>query len=198
MTDRSTSYLGLPLRHPVVASAGPLSHDLDGIRRIEDGDRRSDCAVLAVRGADSLGERGSRSVDRRGRREHGRGRLVLSAGRRLRGRPARVPRSAAPGASGAGCAGRSDARISQRHILVTGRFAASESLATRVSPRSLISPGVDVADAIRSLAALRVSVEMITGDNEPVPRHLAAWVDCRPARPAHCRRWAHPADRALR
>ncbi|MCC7240476.1 MAG: dihydroorotate dehydrogenase-like protein [Acidobacteria bacterium] len=37
MPDLSTSYLGLPLRHPVVASAGPLSHDLDGIRRLEDG-----------------------------------------------------------------------------------------------------------------------------------------------------------------
>lgn len=36
MADLSTSYLGLPLRHPVVASAGPLSHDLDGIRRLED------------------------------------------------------------------------------------------------------------------------------------------------------------------
>lgn len=37
MPDLSTTYLGLPLRHPVVASAGPLSHDLDGIRRLEDG-----------------------------------------------------------------------------------------------------------------------------------------------------------------
>jgi magnesium-transporting ATPase (P-type) len=58
---------------------------------------------------------------------------------------------------------------------------------------------VDVADAIRSLAALGVSVKMITGDNEPVTQHLAAWVDCRPARPAHCRRWAPPSpDRAVR
>jgi dihydroorotate dehydrogenase (fumarate) len=37
MADLTTSYLGLPLAHPVVASAGPLSHDLDGIRRLEDG-----------------------------------------------------------------------------------------------------------------------------------------------------------------
>jgi dihydroorotate dehydrogenase (fumarate) len=37
MADLSTSYLGLSLAHPVVASAGPLSHDLDGIRRLEDG-----------------------------------------------------------------------------------------------------------------------------------------------------------------
>ena len=37
MPDLRTTYLGLPLAHPVVASAGPLSHDLDGIRRLEDG-----------------------------------------------------------------------------------------------------------------------------------------------------------------
>jgi dihydroorotate dehydrogenase (fumarate) len=36
MADLSTQYLGLPLSHPVVASAGPLSRDLDGIRRLED------------------------------------------------------------------------------------------------------------------------------------------------------------------
>ena len=32
----STSYLGMPLEHPVVASASPLSETLDGIRRLED------------------------------------------------------------------------------------------------------------------------------------------------------------------
>src|SRR5512134_3390500 len=37
MPDLRTTYLGLSLSHPVVASAGPLSHDLDGIRRLEDG-----------------------------------------------------------------------------------------------------------------------------------------------------------------
>jgi dihydroorotate dehydrogenase (fumarate) len=31
-----TTYLGLRLAHPVVASAGPLTHDLDGFRRLED------------------------------------------------------------------------------------------------------------------------------------------------------------------
>jgi len=34
--DLSTNYLGLALKHPVVASASPLSSDLDGIRRLED------------------------------------------------------------------------------------------------------------------------------------------------------------------
>ena len=37
MPDLRTTYLGLPLVHPIVASASPLSHDLDGIRRLEDG-----------------------------------------------------------------------------------------------------------------------------------------------------------------
>jgi dihydroorotate dehydrogenase (fumarate) len=36
MADLATTYLGLGLKHPVVASAGPLSRTLDGIRRLED------------------------------------------------------------------------------------------------------------------------------------------------------------------
>jgi dihydroorotate dehydrogenase (fumarate) len=35
--DLTTHYMGLRLRHPVVASASPLSGTLDGIRRLEDG-----------------------------------------------------------------------------------------------------------------------------------------------------------------
>ncbi len=35
--DLTTSYMSLDLRHPVVASASPLSHSLDGIKRLEDG-----------------------------------------------------------------------------------------------------------------------------------------------------------------
>jgi dihydroorotate dehydrogenase (fumarate) len=35
--DLTTTYLGLDLKHPVVASAGPLSGTFDGIRRLEDG-----------------------------------------------------------------------------------------------------------------------------------------------------------------
>ena len=31
-----TDYLGLKLEHPIVASASPLSRELDGIRRLED------------------------------------------------------------------------------------------------------------------------------------------------------------------
>ncbi len=33
----ATTYLGLPLRNPLVASAGPLSQTVDGIRRLADG-----------------------------------------------------------------------------------------------------------------------------------------------------------------
>jgi len=36
MTDLSTRYLGLKLHSPLVASASPLSRDIDGIRRLED------------------------------------------------------------------------------------------------------------------------------------------------------------------
>ena len=34
--DLSTEYLGLALPHPLVAGAGPLADDLDGVRRLED------------------------------------------------------------------------------------------------------------------------------------------------------------------
>lgn len=37
MADLSTTYLGLALPHPIVASAGPIAHTLDGVRRLEDG-----------------------------------------------------------------------------------------------------------------------------------------------------------------
>lgn len=33
----NTSYMGLSLKHPIVASAGPISQSLDGIRQLEDG-----------------------------------------------------------------------------------------------------------------------------------------------------------------
>jgi dihydroorotate dehydrogenase (fumarate) len=35
--DLRTTYVGLALEHPLVASAGPLSENLDGVRRLEDG-----------------------------------------------------------------------------------------------------------------------------------------------------------------
>ena len=36
MSDLTTSYLGLTLRNPVVASAGPLSQTVDGVRELAD------------------------------------------------------------------------------------------------------------------------------------------------------------------
>lgn len=36
MIDLSTNYLGIKLRTPLVASASPLSHELDSVRRLED------------------------------------------------------------------------------------------------------------------------------------------------------------------
>lgn len=35
--DLSTTYLGLKLAHPIVASSSPISYTLDGVRRLEDG-----------------------------------------------------------------------------------------------------------------------------------------------------------------
>lgn len=37
MVDLRTTYMGLELAHPVIASASPLSKDVDGIKRLEDG-----------------------------------------------------------------------------------------------------------------------------------------------------------------
>lgn len=34
--DLTTTYMGMKLKHPIVASASPLSRNLDGIRRLED------------------------------------------------------------------------------------------------------------------------------------------------------------------
>lgn len=36
MIDLSTTYLGLPLKNPIVASASPLSKSVDGVRRMEE------------------------------------------------------------------------------------------------------------------------------------------------------------------
>lgn len=72
MPDLRTTYLGLPLAHPIVASAGPIAHSIDGVRRLEDGgaaaivlpslfeeqiQRENEAmARLIAEGADSTGE----------------------------------------------------------------------------------------------------------------------------------------------
>ena len=38
--DITTEYLGLKLKNPIVASSSPLSHSIDGIKRLEE-DRKS-------------------------------------------------------------------------------------------------------------------------------------------------------------
>jgi dihydroorotate dehydrogenase (fumarate) len=35
--DLTTKYLGLKLKHPLVASSSPITHDADGVRKLEDG-----------------------------------------------------------------------------------------------------------------------------------------------------------------
>jgi hypothetical protein len=45
MIDLSTTYLGLQLRTPLVASASPLSQEIDGIRRLEDAVRPPWCCT---------------------------------------------------------------------------------------------------------------------------------------------------------
>ena len=37
MVDLGTTYMGMKLAHPVIASASPLSKDTDGVKRLEDG-----------------------------------------------------------------------------------------------------------------------------------------------------------------
>ena len=70
--DLTTDYLGLVLRNPLVASASPLSHTLEGVRRLVDGGvgavvlhslfeeeiehEAVRCAALASAGADSFAE----------------------------------------------------------------------------------------------------------------------------------------------
>ncbi|MDA8274870.1 MAG: dihydroorotate dehydrogenase-like protein [Actinomycetota bacterium] len=72
MTDLTTGYLGFALRNPLVASASPLSHTVDGVRRLVDGgvaavvlhslfeeeleDEAARHASLAEAGADSFAE----------------------------------------------------------------------------------------------------------------------------------------------
>jgi hypothetical protein len=58
MIDLSTNYLGLQLRTPLVASASPLSRELDGIRRLEDAGASAlrYRVVFVVRGAVAAGK----------------------------------------------------------------------------------------------------------------------------------------------
>ena len=50
--DLSTTYLGLKLKNPLVASASPMCEDVGNIRRMEDAGAVGGGAALAVRRAD--------------------------------------------------------------------------------------------------------------------------------------------------
>ncbi len=56
MVDLNTSYMGLRLKNPVVPSSSPLSHTVDGIRRLEDYGAAAVVMYSTVRGADQSGE----------------------------------------------------------------------------------------------------------------------------------------------
>ena len=97
--DLSTSYLGLELRNPLVASASPLSNSVDGVRRL------ADAGVGAVVLYSLFEEQVRREAEedaRLARGRHGdllRGTVLLPGGkprRRRRRRPSRTnpPRGA--------------------------------------------------------------------------------------------------------
>ena len=93
MTDLDTSYLGLDLRSPIVASAGPLTGDPDTAARLEDAGRRRHRAALAVRGGDP--PRGGRAQPRPGSRRRAlrRGARLLPDRSRVRDRRRPLPRT---------------------------------------------------------------------------------------------------------
>ena len=59
MIDLSTTYLGLKLRTPLVASASPLSQDLHGIRHLEAAGASAVVLYSAVRRAIAPGRNGA-------------------------------------------------------------------------------------------------------------------------------------------
>ena len=52
MVDLTTTYLGLKLKNPLVASASPLSKNVDAVKRLEDCKRVCRGDVLSLRGTD--------------------------------------------------------------------------------------------------------------------------------------------------
>ena len=52
MTDLSTTYLGLNLKNPLVASASPLSKKIDRARKLGRSRYLGNCDVFALRRAD--------------------------------------------------------------------------------------------------------------------------------------------------
>ncbi len=97
LMDLATSYMGLELRNPLVASASPLSWTVDGVRRLADaGDRRRG-PLLAVRGASAPGGGRERAARRGRHRELRRVALVLPGGDRGGAGSASLPERARTG-----------------------------------------------------------------------------------------------------
>ena len=86
--DLSTSYMGLTLRNPLVASASPLSQTVDGVRRLADAGVGA--VVLYSLFEEQLRREAARerAARRRRHRELRRVALLLPGRRRGRGRPA--------------------------------------------------------------------------------------------------------------
>ncbi len=97
--DLTTTYLGLALKNPIVASASPLCDSLDKIRLLEDHSDRGGRVALAVRGATRSGRRNPRRRPVSGRRELRRIARLLSRPRDLQPWARRLPRSDSQSAS---------------------------------------------------------------------------------------------------
>ena len=81
--DLSTTYMGLPLRNPLVASASPLSQTVDGVKRLADAGIAA--VVLYSLFEEQLRrESGAERTARRRRRRELRGVALLLPGRRRR------------------------------------------------------------------------------------------------------------------
>ena len=109
--DLATTYLGLPLAHPLITGASPLVDDLDLVRRLED----AGAAAITMHSLfeEQLAVDAGRHLARDSKvtPTPRRGRVVLSAARRLRARARPVSR-ADPAHQGRG--GRAGHRVAQR------------------------------------------------------------------------------------
>ncbi len=91
--DLRTTYLGLPLAHPLMPGASPLVDDLDTVKRLEDAGASADRHALAFRGADLPRARGDASRDGRPRGVLRGGDVLFPLGRGVRPRTRPVPRA---------------------------------------------------------------------------------------------------------
>ena len=91
MTDLHIDYLGLRLRSPLVASAGPYTGDLDRMAELEQAGAGGDRVAVAVRGADRARDQRDRPVVLAPPGQLRRGDVVPARDRRLQHRHRHVP-----------------------------------------------------------------------------------------------------------